>query len=402
MVNEFAKYWSLEPGLDFLNHGSFGACPRLVLEAQTELRARMEAQPLQFFARDLEGLLDEARAALAAFVGADPDDLALLPNATTGVNTVLRSLELQAGDEIITTDHVYNSCRNALRWQEERGVKVLYAHVPWPIAGPWQVIEPVMEAVSARTRLLLIDHVTSPTGLVFPVGELVRRLSERGVDTLVDGAHAPGMLSLDLRSLGAAYYTGNCHKWLCTPKGSAFLHVRRDRQDRIPPLAHGHGLNSRRTDRGAFRLQNDWIGTDDPTAFLCIPVALKFFASLLPWTEIMARNHELAVAGRRVLLEALRVPAPAPEFMLGSLAAVPLPDAEVAVPRDGIFWHPLQKQLLQKHRIEVPVMLFPAPPRQLVRIAAQLYNSVEQFQRLGAALLAEGAWEPRRGPSAAR
>ena len=391
MVNAFAQYWDLEPGLDFLNHGSFGACPRPVLEAQAELRARLERQPLQFFARDLEPLLDEARAALGAFVGADPDDLALVPNATTGVNTVLRSLVLEPGDEIVTTDHVYNSCRNALRWQEERGVKVLYARVPWPIAGPWQVIEPVMAALSERTRLLLIDHVTSPTGLVFPVGDLVRRLNERGIDTLVDGAHAPGMLPLDLRALGAAYYTGNCHKWLCTPKGSAFLHVRRDRQDRIRPIAHGHGLNSRRTDRSAFRLQHDWIATDDPTALLCIPAALKFLGSLLPWPQLMARNHDLAVTGRRLLLEALRVPAPAPEFMLGSLAAVPLPDAEVQVSREEIFWHPLQKQLLLRHRIEVPVMLFPAPPRQLVRIAAQLYNSEEQFQRLGAALRAEGA-----------
>ena len=394
MVNEFGKHWTLEPGLDFLNHGSFGACPRPVLEAQTELRARLERQPVQFLVRELEPLLDEARAALGAFVGADPDDLVLVPNATTAVNTVLRSLELQPGDEIVTTDHVYNSCRNALRWQEERGVKVLYARVPWPIAGPFQVIDPVMAAVGERTRLLLIDHITSPTGLVFPVGELVRRLAARGVDTLVDGAHAPGMLPLDLRALGAAYYTGNCHKWLCTPKGSAFLHVRRDRQDRIKPIAYGHGLNSRRTDRGPFRLQHDWIATDDPTAVLCIPAALQFFASLLPWPQLMARNHDLAVAGRRLLLEALRLPAPAPEFMLGSLAAVPLPDAEVPPSRAGVFWHPLQKQLLLQHRIEVPVMTFPAPPRQLVRIAAQLYNSLEQFERLGQALRAEAARDP--------
>lgn len=394
MVNEFAKYWTLEPGLDFLNHGSFGACPIPVQEAQAELRARMERQPLQFLARDLEPLLDEARAALAQFVGADTDDLALISNATAGVNTVLRSLQLEPGDEIVTTDHVYNSCRNALRWQEDRGVKTLYARVPWPIDGPWQVVEAVMGAVSERTKLVLLDHVTSPTGLVFPVHDLVRRLSERGIDTLVDGAHAPGMLPLDLRALGAAYYTGNCHKWLCTPKGSAFLHVRRDRQDRVRPLAYGHGLNSRRTDRSPFRLQHDWAGTDDPTALLCIPAALKFLGSLLPggWRELMERNHALAVAGRRRLLQALNVPPPAPEFMLGSLAAVPLPDAEVQIARDGVWWHPLQKQLLQKHRIEVPIMIFPAPPRQLVRIAAQLYNSEEQYARLAQALLEEGAW----------
>jgi isopenicillin-N epimerase len=396
-VADLSKLWSLEPGLDFLNHGSFGACPRAVLEAQDELRARMERQPLQFLARDVEGLLDEARAALGAFLGADPDDLALVHNATTGVNTVLRSLELQAGDEIVATDHGYNSCRNALRWQEERGVRPVFARVPWPIAGPWQVVEAVMGAVSDRTKLVMIDHVTSPTGLVFPVAEIVRRLGERGIDALVDGAHAPGMLPLDLRGIGAAYYTGNCHKWLCTPKGSAFLHVRRDRQDRVRPIAFGHGLNSSRTDRSAFRLQHDRIGTDDPTALLCIPFALEYLARLLPggFAELMERNHALAISGRRLLLEALRIPAPAPEFMLGSLASVPLPDAEVAVPRSSVFCHPLQKQLLQKYRIEVPVMIFPAPPRQLVRIAAQLYNAEAQFARLAAALkaeLEEGAW----------
>jgi len=240
-VADFSSLWTLEPGLDFLNHGSFGACPRAVLEAQSEFRARMERQPLQFLARDLEGLCDEARAALAEFVGADPDDLVLVPNATTGVNTVLRSLQLGPGDEIVTTDHLYNSCRNALRWQEERGARTVYAKVPWPIAGPWQVVEAVLGAVSERTRLVLIDHVTSPTGLIFPVGEIVRRLAERGIDTLIDGAHAPGMLPLDLRAIGAAYYTGNCHKWLCGPKGSAFLHVRRDRQARLHANVISHG-----------------------------------------------------------------------------------------------------------------------------------------------------------------
>jgi isopenicillin-N epimerase len=227
--------------------------------------------------------------------------------------------------------------------------------------------------------------------LIFPVGEIVRRLAERGIDTLIDGAHAPGMLPLDLRAIGAAYYTGNCHKWLCGPKGSAFLHVRRDRQELVKPIAYGHGLNSQRTDRSPFRLQHDWGGTDDPTAFLCIPVALKYLASLLPggFPELMERNHALAVAGRRILLDALRIEPPAPEFMLGSLASVPLPGSDGGPPPEsGPWWHPLQKQLLQKHRIEVPIMLFPAP-RLLVRIAAQLYNTEPQYARLAAALKAE-------------
>lgn len=389
MPSPFAPLWTLERDLDFLNHGSFGACPRPVLEAQDELRARMERQPLQFF-RDLEKLLDEARAALAAFVGANADDLALVPNATTGVNTVLRSLQLSPGDEVLVTDHGYNSCRNAVRWQEERGARLVMARVPWPCEGPHQVIDGVLSAVTPRTRLVLIDHVTSPTGLVFPVGELVRLLGERGIDTLVDGAHAPGMLPLDLRALGAAYYTGNCHKWMCAPKGAAFLHVRRDRQAELKPIAHGHGLNSPRTDRGPFRLQMDWIATDDPTPSLCVPAALAFFAGVLPggFAEVMARNHALAAEGRRTICAALGVAAPAPEFMLGSLASVPLPDASGPGHdwSQGAPWNPLQKQLLQQHQIEVPVMPFPALPRQLLRISAQLYNAPDQYRRLGAAL----------------
>jgi isopenicillin-N epimerase len=392
-VAEFSSLWTLDPAVDFLNHGSFGACPRALFEEQSALRARIERQPVQFF-RDLEGMLDEARAALGAFVGADPDDLAFVPNATTGVNTVVRSLEFSQGDELLTTDHAYNSCRNALRWHEPRGVKIVLARVPWPILGPWQVVDAVMAAVTPRTKFVLLDHVTSPTGLVFPVADLVRRLGERGIDVMIDGAHAPGMIPLDLRAIGAAYYTGNCHKWLCTPKGAAFLHVRRDRQELVKPLAHGHGLNSQRTDRSPFRLQMDWIATDDPTAFLTVPAAIRFLGGLLPggWPELMERNHALALRGRALLCSALRVEAPAPEFMLGSLAAVPLPDyAGEAPSRSGAWWHPLQRALLERHRIEVPVFVFPALPRQLVRISAQIYNSEQQYARLAAALVAEVA-----------
>jgi len=390
--NPLAQHWTLDPRIDFLNHGSFGACPKPVLEAQTELRARMERQPLQFLARDLEGLLDEARGDLARFIGADPDDLAFVPNATSGVNTVIRSLELEPGDELLTTDHAYNACRNALRWQERRGAKVVVAAVPWPIAGPSQVVDAVLGAVTARTRLALLDHVTSPTGIIFPVEEIVGRLQERGIDSLIDGAHAPGMMPLDLRGIGAAYFTGNCHKWLCAPKGAAFLYVRRDRQQRIRPLTISHGANAARTERSRFRLEFDWTGTDDPTPFLCIPHALRFLGSLVPggWPDLIERNHALAVRGRKLLCEALRVEAPAPEEMLGSLASVPLPDAKGEMPlARGVFWHPLQRALLERHDIEVPVMPFPALPRQLIRISAQAYNSEDQFARLATALRSE-------------
>ncbi len=389
---ELSRHWTLDPEIDFLNHGSFGACPRPVLEAQAELRMRLERNPVQFLARELEGLLDVARAALAQFVGADPDDLAFVPNATSGVNTVVRSLPLQPGDELLATNHGYNACLNALRQRENHGVKVVVASVPWPIAGSDPVVEAVLGAVTPRTRLALLDHVTSPTGLIFPLETLVRRLGERGIDVLVDGAHAPGMLPLDLRGIGAAYYTGNCHKWLCAPKGAAFLHVRRDRQAGIRPLTISHGANAARQDRSRFRLEFDWTGTTDPTPVLSIPHALRFLRALLPGglPDLMRCNHALALRGRQLLCDALGIGSPAPEEMLGSLASVQLPDfAQPPPPKRGPFWHPLQRALLEKHGIEVPVLLFPAFPRQLIRISAQAYNSEDQFARLASALRAE-------------
>lgn len=375
-------HWSLDPSITFLNHGSFGACPSPVLKAQQQWRARMEQQPLQFFGRDLEALLDQARVELAVFIGADADDLAFVPNATTAVNTVLRSLPFEPGDELLTTSQEYNACRNALNYVAERyDLKVVVAEVPFPIAAPEQVVEAIVSCVTAKTRLALIDHVVSQTGLLFPLAELVQALTHRGVETLVDGAHAPGMVPLNLHALGATYYTGNCHKWLCAPKGAAFLYVQRDRQTAIRPLTISHGANSPRTDRSRFRLEFDWTGTDDPTAYLCIPEAIRFMGSLLPggWDELMAKNHALAIAGRQVLCQTLRLTPPCPDAMLGSLAVVPLPDGNPQA---------LQDALLEQYQIEVPVVPYPTPSSRLVRISAQLYNRLEQYTALATAIAA--------------
>jgi isopenicillin-N epimerase len=386
-------HWLLDPEILFLNHGAFGACPRPVLEFQNEWRHRLERQPLQFLARELEQELDAARAALARFVGAEADDLVFVPNATSGVNTVLRSLSFQPDDELLVTDHEYNACRNALNFVAERsGARVVVVKIPLPFSDEKEISGAILDGVTARTKLALLDHVTSPTGLVLPVARMVGELRARGVDTLVDGAHAPGMVALDLNRLGAAYYTGNCHKWLCAPKGAAFLHVRRDRQKLIRPLVISHGANSPRRDRSRFLIEFGWQGTFDPSAVLSVPEAIRFLGSLLPggWPEIQARNRALALAARKILCDALKIAEPCPPEFIGALAAVPLPDAaEDALPRLPFNEYPFQETLREKYRIEVPIMAWPAPPRRLLRISAQLYNSLPQFRQLAAALTAE-------------
>jgi isopenicillin-N epimerase len=389
MSAPFRTHWSLDPEVLFLNHGSFGACPTAVLKHQSELRARLEAEPVRFLHREVEPLLDEARAALAAFLDAEPDDLAFVTNTTTGVNTVLRSLRFAPGDELLTTDQEYNASRNALEFAASQwGAKVVVAKLPWPVPSAQALVDAVLAHVTPRTRLLLVDHVSSQTAVVMPVARLIAALRERGVETLVDGAHAPGMLPLSMRSLGAGYYTGNCHKWLCAPKGAAFLHVRRDLQAGIKPLVISHGHNSGRTDRSRFRLDFDWMGTHDPSAALCVPQALKVVGGLVPggWPEVMESNRRKALAARKLLCERLGREPACPEELVGSMAVVALPDGFPVPPTPPLFVDPLHLRLFEEHRIEVPIVPWPQAPQRHVRVSAQLYNTHAEYQALADAL----------------
>jgi isopenicillin-N epimerase len=253
------------------------------------------------------------------------------------------------------------------------------------------VVEAVMEKVSPKTRLALLDHVTSKTGLIFPIQQLVSELAARGVDTLVDGAHAPGMVSLNLHGIGATYYTGNCHKWLCAPKGAAFLYVCRNQQSAIRPLTISHGANSCRTDKSRFQLEFDWVGTVDPSAYLCIPQAIQFLGSLLPggWSELMANNRAKAQFARHLLCEALEVSPPCPEEMIGSMVVVPLPSALSIYEQNGQVreWPVLQDVLLEQFNIEVPIIFWSPPFPLMMRVSAQLYNTPEQYEYLAKALI---------------
>jgi isopenicillin-N epimerase len=381
-------HWLLDPAITYLNHGSFGATPKAVLAKQDALRAQMEREPVRFLVRELEPLLDDARSMLAAFIGADPAAVAFVPNATAGVNAVLRSLDLDKHDELIVTSHEYNASRNALEYVAGlAGAKVIPIDVPFPIQSSDEVVERVMASVTDRTRLLLIDHVTSQTALIFPVERIVAELKQRGIDTLVDGAHAAGMFPLNLDALGAAYYTGNLHKWVCAPKGAAFLYVRSNRRLGIRPVVISHGANATRTDRSRFHLEFDWPGTLDPTAWLSVPEALRFMGEAVAggWPEVMRRNRDLALRARDLLCQRLGIDKPAPDDMIGSMAAMPLPDGSANI-APSLYGDPLQDALLFEHGIEVPIVPWPRPGNRVLRVSAQLYNSIDDYEKLADAL----------------
>lgn len=407
MPSSLAAHWRLEPGFDYLNHGSFGACPTAVLEAQRALRDRVERQAIDFLVRELRQHLALARAPLAAMVGAATTDLVFVRNATQGVNAILRSLTFEPGDQLLVTDHGYGACTKAARFVARRwGAEVVVARLPVPL-DPTRASEAILAAVTDRTRLALIDHVTSPTGMVLPIADIVAGLDARGVEhVLVDGAHAPGMVPLDLDALGQAgchYYAANCHKWLCAPKGAALLWVRPDRQEGIVPTSISHGYDvppERLRDMTPFQALFDWTGTDDVTAALSVPAAIAAVGGMLEggWRAVMAHNHALALQARQVLRDALGAyrpdPGPlCPDSMIGSLAAVPLPPAPAFRPAAPLDMDPLQQRLRTIHRIEVPIVHWPGDGHRLVRVSAQLYNDIDQYHRLAAALGEELARE---------
>ena len=387
-ISPYRRHWALAPDVVFLNHGSFGACPKPIFELQNQFRRQMEAEPVQFLWRRYEERLQPSREALAKFVGAKAKDLVFVTNATTGVNAVLRSLKPRRGDEWLTTSHDYNACHNVLVEAARRAsVKINIANIPFPCPSRQAIVDAVVAAVTPRTRLALIDHVTSNTGLVFPLKEIIRALEQRGVETLVDGAHAPGMLPLKLSDLRPAYYTANLHKWVCAPKGAAFLWVREDRQAEVQPAVISHGNNRTRPGFTPFQDRFDWAGTFDPSAWFCVGAAIELMGSLCSggWRELYRRNHQLAVAARRMLCEKLEVAAPCPENVLGALATIPLPEhfqSRVAAGKIDAE----QLTLYDRFRIEVPLMRFGEPPRRWFRISAQIYNSPGDYERLAEAI----------------
>lgn len=379
---EIRKHWRITPEIDFLNHGSFGATPTVVLQRQRELADQLESDPIEFLApeRSLLPKLEAVRIRIAKLLCVDAESLVFVRNATDGVNAVLHSFPFNDDDEVVITNHGYNACNNAVKYACRRSnTKVRIAEIPFDGVTEEVVLERVKSALNSKTRLLVIDHVTSPTALVFPVKRLIDLAHSSGARVLVDGAHAPGMLDVDLETLGADYYTGNHHKWWCGPKASGFLFVDSKWQYEVRPTVISHGMNQIPAGSSRFRAEFDWVGTYDPTPLLALPSALDFLDSLHPsgLAGLMDSNHRNALAARRILCESLTIDSVPPSSMIGSMAAVPLPldNAEEA--------EQLRKDL-RSQQFEVPV--FEACGRQILRVSMQAYNSLGQVERLGQVL----------------
>ena len=391
MPSPLTRHWSFDSSRLFLNHGSFGACPDFVIEEQRKWQNLMEKEPVRFFEELMPNLLLKSREALGTFLSCSPNNLAFVSNATSGVNTILRSLHFEQGDEILVPNHAYQACRNSIDFVAQRsGATVVVVPIPFPIDSPQTVIDVMKSARTERTKLVMIDTVTSPTGLRMPFEELTSFFEDQGVEVLLDAAHGIGMIPLDLETLGASYVTSNCHKWLCAPKGTAFLYVREDKQNKIQPLtiSHGHTFPLGNTTR--FRHEFDWTGTQDISGWCALPAVIEEMAKLVDggWEAIMQHNHDLALQGRDILCERLGIEQPCPDEMIACISTIRLP-GEIPSKEKMHEPDPLHHILSEKYNIQVPVWSWPSPAGRYLRISAQLYNSIEQYEQLADALVNE-------------
>jgi isopenicillin-N epimerase len=368
----------LEDGIAFLNNGSYGAAPRAVLAAQQRWRERMEAEPVRFMQREMPVALRQAAGTFAAFLGCRGEDLVFVDNATGGCNAVLRSLQFHADDEIVTTDHVYGAVRKTLAFVASRsGAAVIEAPLPYPGTTPENARAAIVTALTPQTKLLVVDWITSPTALVLPIREICAAARARGIPVLVDAAHAPGQVPVDIAALDTDWVTGNAHKWLFGARSSAFLWTRPERQNDTHPTVISHGYGA------GYRAEFDWVGTRDPSSWLAVGAAIEFWRTM-GGAALMARNRRLAADAARMLEARLGVAQAVPDAMRGAMQTIELTRHGPATLENA---KRLQGRLSDAHGVVVPVV--PFGDRLWVRISAQLFNEMSDYERLAEALDAE-------------
>lgn len=366
---QLAGEYLLDPQIIYLNHGSFGAVPRPVFEAYQHWQRELEANPVDFLGRRAPDLLASARQRLGEFINASGDDLAFVPNVTYGMNIIARALPLEEGDEILSTDHEYGAIDRAWRFKcEKSGARLVRRQVTLPVTDPQQAAEQIWDGVNQRTKVISLSHITSPTALILPIEEICRRASKAGILTVIDGAHAPGQLDLDMQAIGADFYCGNCHKWLSSARGAGFLFARPDRQNLLEPLVVSHGWRSDSPGQSPFLDNFNWSGTIDPAAYLSVPAAIDFWEQN-DWPEVRSACHRLLAEFEERILALSGLQPISPATMWAQMRLVLLPGgAESYGPR------------LEENRIIVPL------GRQRghtgIRISVQVYNSPSDLDRL--------------------
>ncbi len=370
----------LDPNFIFLNHGSFGATPRPVFEIYQAWQGRFERQPVHFITSELMEHLKQARSTLANYIHANPDDLAYLTNATLAVNLVARSLKLTPDDEILTSDHEYGACDNIWEFiSQNTGAKYIRQPIPLPFSSPEEVLERLWLGVTPQTRIIFISHITSSTAQQFPVEEICKKARQNGILTFIDGAHAPGQITVNLEHISADFYTGNCHKWMMSPKGAAFLYVKPELQSRIDPLivSWGWGKNSPFESGSPFLDKLQWSGTKDHSAFLSVPAAIQFQQEY-DWESVRQGCHQLLhqALTRVSELTGIKSPYTNESGSYHQMGVAPLP----FIPD----LHYFKTRLYDEHQIEIPCISW--KEHQFLRISVQGYNTQEHIDRLVAAL----------------
>ena len=363
----------LDPTVTFLNHGSFGACPKPVFDEYQRWQLELERQPVEFLGRRFNDLMQAARSALGGYLGADADDLVYVTNATVGLNVIARSLDLHPGHEVLSTDHEYGALDRMWRFIcAKHDAKYIRQPVPVPVGSAADVVEAVWAGVSDRTRVLFISHITSPTAIIFPIKPLIDRAHERGIITIVDGAHAPGQIDLNLREFGADFYSGNLHKWLMTPKGSAFLYARKEVQHLVEPLIVSWGWESEKPGPSKFIDEQEWTGTRDIAAFLSVTAATQFQREH-DWPVVRNECHELVRYAREQVCTLTGLPPLTPDdpAWFAQMSALPLPPCDLAQ---------LKQRLYGEFRVEIPVIDW--NERHFVRLSVQGYNTRADIDRL--------------------